>query len=120
MNVSAINAGPLLPIRMVQEQTDGKLLMNVQSVGLLRRPVGDFGKISLTLTLAFGLADDEYKFPVIVMYNDKYANLTLLTKSEILAKSDSSDIQFIDLNRREDDRRWHDRCTGTKNDPRKS
>jgi hypothetical protein len=100
---------------------DGRLLTNAQSVGQKLRPVVDFGKISITLTLAFGLADAEYKFPVIVAsFGDKDVDILYLTKSEIIELSTNPGVGWIELDRRDDDRRWHDRFTGNQNDPRKS
>lgn len=100
---------------------DGRLLPNAQFVGQKLRQMPDLGKISITLTLAFDLADAEYKFPVIVAsFGDKDVDTLYLTKSEIIELSTNPGVGWIELDRRDADRRWHDRFTGTKNDPRKS
>lgn len=76
----------------------------------------DNSKITITLSLAFGLEDDEFIFPVLVN-NSEYKNLS---KQEINQLSLDENVNIIDLDRRDQTRRWRDRVFAKEKDRRQN
>lgn len=68
----------------------------------------DFSKITIALAIAFGLVvDGDYLFQVIINEYDA----RILTQDQIFELTRQDDIVIVDLDRRIDTRRWHDRFT---------
>lgn len=68
----------------------------------------DYSKITLTLVLAFGMiVDGDYLFRVIINDTEPRA----LTQEDIFKLSLDPEVHIIDMDRRLDTRRWHDRHT---------
>lgn len=77
--------------------------------------MNDNSKITITLSLAFGLEDDEFIFPVLIN-NSEYKNLS---KQEIYQLSLDENVKIIDLDKREKERRWRDRILAKEKDRRR-
>lgn len=63
----------------------------------------DLNKLDIPLVMAFGVSQG----PFFVIVNSK--QVLILSKEEIFELSDQGYIHTIELDRRLDDRRWHDR-----------
>ena len=85
--------------------------------------MSDFGKLTFTLALAFGLLDDDHEFSVMIKMDDgtiEWSGPHLYKKKHIFELIRCPVIVSVDLERRESERRWRTRTSAAANDRRKN